>query len=116
MVNEETGNGFFSRLKNVFSSSADTSTSENAAFENSNTSTTLTEETVTTNEPTNTVTETVTTTVFRSENITETEIPLRTVEVTAPVFNLPTDSDLDIRFATKFIDAGGKFIFCETMK
>ena len=113
MVNEEAGHGFFSRLKSVFSSSANNN-ADDTALENPDTTTTLTAEAETNNEP---LTEPVTTTtVFRAENITETEIPLRTVEVTAPVFNLPADSDLDIRFATKFIDAGGKFIFCETMK
>lgn len=28
----------------------------------------------------------------------------------------PAEMDLDIRFATKFIEAGGKFLFCESMK
>jgi L-lactate dehydrogenase complex protein LldG len=118
MVNEETGNGFFSRLKNVFSSSASTGSQPDAAFENSDT-TTLAEEKITADEEiTTTVTETLTTTTIeRAADITEVEISLRTVEVSAPpAYTLPTESDLDIRFATKFIEAGGKFVFCETIK
>jgi len=115
MVNEETGNGFFSRLKNVFSPSADTSTSEDNAYENSSTATTLTEEKVVAQETTR-VAETVITTMTRTESVTEKEILVRTVEASAPTYTLPDEQDLDIRFATKFIEAGGKFVFCETMK
>lgn len=44
-------------------------------------------------------------------------IAVRTVQVTAPaVAAAPVNKELDIRFATKFIDAGGKFLFCESMK
>lgn len=111
MVNEEAGNGFFSRLKNVFSSSAHTATHEEIATENSPAAT-LTEDTVLDEAVVAPVTEQV-----NNESVTEKEIPLRTVEVTAPAtYALPDEQDLDIRFATKFIDAGGKFIFCETMK
>lgn len=49
------------------------------------------------------------------ELISEMEVNLRTVEVTAPKANMPVEKDLDIRFATKFIGAGGKFIYCETV-
>ncbi|MES2620034.1 MAG: LUD domain-containing protein [Bacteroidota bacterium] len=49
-------------------------------------------------------------------SVTENEISLRTVPVTAPTYTLPNEKDLDIRFATKFISAGGKFVFCESMK
>ncbi len=116
MVNEETGNGFFSRLKNVFSAPANTSNNGNSAYDENTTTTTLTEEKVVSEEAIVRVTETVTTKFVRTESITEKEIPVRTVEVTAPTFTLPDDQDLDIRFATKFIEAGGKFVFCETMK
>jgi len=50
------------------------------------------------------------------ESVTAKEIPLRTVGVTSPTYSLPDEKDLDIRFATKFIGAGGKFVFCESMK
>lgn len=50
------------------------------------------------------------------ESVTAREIPLRTVEVSAPTYTLPNEKDLDIRFATKHIQVGGKFIYCETMK
>jgi len=114
MVNEETGHGFFSRLKNVFSSNANNTGTENSAFENTST-TTLTEE-----RPEEEVftpeTETFEVAMVQTENIIEKEIQVRTVEVKAPVVNMPDEQDLDIKFATKFIDAGGKFIFCENMK
>jgi hypothetical protein len=114
MVNGEAGHGFFSRLKNVFSSSASTTAiADDSAFEN-NTTTTLTEEHVETEETTAPVT--VTPVVERNEIFIEKEIPVRTVEVKAPVYTLPDEQDLDIRFATKFIEAGGKFIFCESIK
>lgn len=51
-----------------------------------------------------------------NESVTEKEITLRTVEVSAPRVSLPVEKDLDIRFATKFLEAGGKFIYCETIK
>ncbi|MCW5908807.1 MAG: LUD domain-containing protein [Chitinophagales bacterium] len=56
--------------------------------------------------------------VNREESITEKPIGLRTVQVSAPTatYVAPVDKELDIRFATKFIDAGGKFLFCESMK
>lgn len=56
--------------------------------------------------------------VNRDENITEKPIGLRTVQISAPTvaYTPPADKELDIRFATRFIDAGGKFLFCESMK
>ena len=77
MVNEGTGNGFFSRLKNVFSSSADTATQEESAHESSTATTTLTEELVMTGDEITGVTEPVNTTAIRTESVTEKEIPLR---------------------------------------
>ena len=115
MVNEETGHGFFSRLKNVFSSTASNGTPEDTAYENSSVAT-LTEEKVENEMTTQPETETVTAPVVRAENIIQKEIQVRTVEVKAPVVNMPDEQDLDIRFATKFIEADGKFVFCETMK
>jgi L-lactate dehydrogenase complex protein LldG len=51
------------------------------------------------------------------ENISESApVGLRTVPVSAPVMQKPVDNDLDIHFATKFIEAGGKFIFAENMR
>ena len=117
MVNEEAGHGFFSRLKNVFSSSANTTIADEAANETANATTTLTEETVLAEEIITGTSQTITTTTFvPQEDIIEKEIPVRTVEVTAPAFTLPADQDLDIKFATKFIEAGGRFVFCETIK
>jgi L-lactate dehydrogenase complex protein LldG len=116
MVNEGTGNGFFSRLKNVFSSPAGTAMHEEGSQENTTATTTLAEEQVLNEEVLTRVTEPVNNTV-RTEGVVEKESSFRTVEVTAPVtYSLPDEQDLDIRFATKFIEAGGKFVFCETMK
>ncbi len=53
------------------------------------------------------------------ERITEKPIATRTVEASTikpTVAAAPVEMDLDIRFATKFIEAGGKFLFCESMK
>ena len=117
MVNEETGNGFFSRIKSVFSSSANTGMNGSAGHENSTATETLTEDAVMNEEVAAEVAETATTTM-RIESVIEREvIPIRTVEVPRPAaYALPDEQDLDIRFATKFIDAGGKFIFCETIQ
>jgi len=116
MVNEGTGNGFFSRLKNVFSSSADTATHEESAQENATATTTLTEEQMIGTAEMTGAAEPLTNSV-RTESVSEKESSFRTVVVSAPLtYSLPDEQDLDIRFATKFIDAGGKFIFCETMK
>lgn len=56
--------------------------------------------------------------VEKKVNITE-PIGVRTVNaadsVAVPTYTAPADSELDIRFATKFIDAGGKFLFCESL-
>ncbi len=117
MVNEETGNGFFSRIKSVFSSSVNPGMNESAAHENTATAT-LTDEAVMNEEVVTEVTETATAVVTRTESVVEREvIPIRTVDVPKPAaYTLPDEQDLDIRFATKFIDAGGKFIFCETLQ
>ena len=116
MVNEGTGNGFFSRLKNRFSSS-NTTTMEESAQENFTATTTLTEEQDMSEEVITGAPEPVNTFTLRNESVTEKEITMRTVEVSAPAtYTLPDEQDLDIRFATKFIDAGGKFIFCESVK
>ncbi len=114
MVNEETGHGFFARLKSVFSSSANNVATEEATHENSDHVTTLNAETDAT------ATEIITTTtvnVAYTDVVAERENVVRTVEVSAPAaYSLPAETDLDIRFATKFVEANGKFVFCETMK
>ena len=51
-----------------------------------------------------------------NQSVTDKQIPLRTVEVTAPKHTLSDKKDLDIRFAQQFIGSGGKFIFCENLK
>ena len=120
MLTEETGTGFFAKMKNVFINS------EKSTQEETNTDTvttaeltyasniqTTSEETVVTTTPTPVFTYT---SRVSDESVTEKEIPLRTVEVTAPSYTLPTEKDLDIRFATKFSQANGKFIFCENVK
>lgn len=43
------------------------------------------------------------------------ELLVRTVEVTTHEFPISEEKDLDIRFATKFLESGGKFIYCETI-
>jgi L-lactate dehydrogenase complex protein LldG len=57
--------------------------------------------------------------VEKRANITD-PIGVRTVNaadsVAVPAYASTSDNELDIRFATKFIDAGGKFLFCESMK
>lgn len=114
MVNEGTGNGFFSRLKNVFSSANNTTMHEDDANENT-TTTTVVEEQEMNEEVVNNPTETIN----RVETVAGKEIPIRTVEVAMPrpaAYILPDEQDLDIRFATKFIHAGGKFVFCESIK
>jgi L-lactate dehydrogenase complex protein LldG len=111
MNNGNTGHGFLARLKHVFSSSAD-----------------LHDDIDTIPTPTRTVkyiAEPESAELEQSpynprfnpnESITEKEISLRTVDVSAQVYTLPAESDLDIKFATKFGSAGGKFIFCESLK
>lgn len=123
MFKDESGSGFFAKMKNVFSYTEKTTTSEliseaqvataEAPVElKSKFSTAQQSETSTAYaEPVFTYTSRVT-----DESVTAREIPLRTVEVTAPVYTLNTEKDLDIRFATKFIQANGKFVFCEDLK
>jgi L-lactate dehydrogenase complex protein LldG len=112
MGTEQTHNGFFARLKSVFSNSSEQGAE--TIVETSVTEVRM-EETITPEETSGTYTEPVSA-FMNGESITEKEIPLRTVEVSAPALSLPNEKDLDIRFATKFIEAGGKFIFCESIK
>lgn len=126
MFTEESGTGFFAKMKSVFSAtekSANEETSTDTIAPATETTTGFTglkaivvnpaeEVTTTFVEPVLTYTSRVS-----DESVTEREIPLRTVEVTAPTYNNQSvEKDLDIRFATKFIQANGKFIFCESIK
>jgi L-lactate dehydrogenase complex protein LldG len=117
MFTEETGTGFFSRLKNVFSSSDSDTRSEEVIDESPAPVVTISEEPVKqveiVNEPS---LPPYVSPYSPTESVTEKEISLRTVEVSAPSYTLPDEKDLDIHFATKFSQAGGKFIFCETVK
>lgn len=122
MVKEESGIGFFTKVKNVFLHTEKTTQHESvsnteiirptlqpvAGFTENTTSETPVD---TFKEPVFTYTSRVS-----NESVTEKEIPLRTVAVTAPTYALPVEKDLDIRFATKFIQAQGKFVFCESLK
>jgi L-lactate dehydrogenase complex protein LldG len=103
MSQVETNTGIFSRFKGLFSNN------NNSAVETATDEVVETEETVFTPLAENSIWNS-------TESITEKEIPIRTVEVTAPVYALPDQKDLDIRFATKFIQGGGKFIFAENMQ
>jgi L-lactate dehydrogenase complex protein LldG len=120
MFTEENGIGFFAKMKSVFSNSEKSITEETST--DTVVSTEPTSETnLQTSEETGEATYTEPTFAYSSrvsdESVTEKEIPLRTVEVSAPAtYALPVDKDLDIRFATKFIQANGKFIFCENLK
>ncbi len=122
MFKEESGSGFFAKMKNVFSYTEKANNTETitetlvAAPEASSDlkvkfSTSQAETINAFSEPVLTYTSRVS-----DESVTEREIPLRTVEVTAPVYTLNVEKDLDIRFATKFIQANGKFVFCENLK
>jgi len=122
MQKEETGNGFFAKMKSVFTYTEKSGNEETTGETQTITETVQSPFTYSTNfdnepanepfkEPTLTYTSRVS-----DESVTEKEISLRTVEVTAPTYALPVEKDLDIRFATKFIQAQGKFIFCESMK
>jgi L-lactate dehydrogenase complex protein LldG len=122
MFKEESGSGFFAKMKNVFSYTEKANNTETitetlvAAPEASSDlkvkfSTSQAETVNAFSEPVLTYTSRVS-----AESVTEREIPLRTVEVTAPVYTLNVEKDLDIRFATKFIQANGKFVFCENLK
>ena len=124
MFTEENGTGFFAKMKNVFSSSEKSTTEETSSDTLISTEVpsgpNLQATYVKTDEETSEtpVVQPVFTYTSRvsDESVTEKEIPLRTVEVTAPSYVLPVEKDLDIRFATKFIQANGKFIFCESIK
>ncbi len=118
MFTEETGIGFFEKMKNVFSNS-EKSTQEEVSTDTVTSSENSTEAIL--QSSTEEFFQTIPTPVFTytsrvsDESVTEKEIPLRTVEVTAPSYTLPVEKDLDIRFATKFLQANGKFIFCENI-
>ncbi len=43
------------------------------------------------------------------------EIKLRTVTVPPAKIQRPGENDFDLRFASSFVDAGGKFIYCESV-
>lgn len=106
MYTEETG--LFSRIKGLFVS--------NEAVEETNAIVEEQPEVMTeANEASVEIVEEVRTMVSE-KSVTAREIPLRTVEVSAPTYILPNEKDLDIRFATKYIQAGGKFIYCESLK
>jgi L-lactate dehydrogenase complex protein LldG len=113
MFTEETGTGFFSRIKNAFTANENTVVVDDKPTEFAEEKTNGTDEMMNAN-----VTErsNYPTAPANNESVTEREIPLRTVGVTAPSLHLPNEKDLDIRFATKFIAAGGKFVFCESIK
>lgn len=101
--------GIFARFKNFFSNegkSEEAAVAETAEMESA----------VPADSP-ETVEETVytRTSMVSDESVTGMEISLRTVEVSAPKMAVSTEKDLDIRFATKFIAAGGKFIYCENL-
>ncbi len=112
MFTEDNSTGFFSKFKTIFSSSEKNESAElleNCATEEESTNDLSAvkeaEAPVYSNSGFN-----------MNESVTEKEISLRTVEVSAPRVTMPTEKDLDIRFATKFLEAGGKFIYCETIK
>ena len=112
MYTEESGSGFFNKMKNVFSTTEKTRSEETTATVE------VLEETVTETPLNNLVAEAAVAYKSRvsDESVTEKEIALRTVEVSAPKYHLPVEKDLDIRFATTYSQAGGKFIFCENIK
>ena len=112
MFTEESGTGFFTKMKNVFSSTEKSNTSE---VESTNIDSNETEKTNCEKNPSELISELTYQSQVSDESVTEREIPVRTVEVTAPSYTLPSEKDLDIRFATKFVESGGKFIFCESI-
>ena len=112
MLTEEARPGFFSKIKNAFSSSGNRRSVE----ETSSTETAVEFESETGEESPGAAPLEKTSSFVNGESITEKEISLRTVQVSAPSYALPTEKDLDIRFATNFIKAGGKFLFCENLK
>ena len=107
MYSEENSTGFFNKMKNVFSYTEKPANEESSYLG-------LTEKRISQKE-TSSIGFNYSSRVS-DVSVTEREISLRTVEVTAPSYTLPNEKDLDIRFATKFIAAGGKFVFCENMK
>jgi len=112
MLTETSGNSLLSRLKNVFSSSEPAPFIESAQENSLSVSDTDTLE----QGITGSVVEMPQTESLISQSVIEREISLRTVEVSAPRVTMPEEKDLDIRFATSFSEAGGKFVFCETIK
>jgi len=123
MFTEENGTGFFAKMKSVFSNSEKSTNEETSATAvlttelNPETDLENTVETTESAEAAYTEPAFTYTSRVSDESVTEKEIPLRTVEVSAPTqYALPVEKDLDIRFATKFIQANGKFIFCENIK
>lgn len=109
MFTDENGSGFFSKMKNVFSGNEKVSEVETA------TTVETLEDVVTSVYPVEEQAPLYTSRVS-DESVTEKEISLRTVEVSAPKYTLPVEKDLDIRFATSYTQAGGKFVFCENIK
>ncbi|HWB64423.1 MAG TPA: LUD domain-containing protein [Chitinophagales bacterium] len=116
MSTEDTGTGFFSRLKNVFSSSSAAQHSDDATetlvatADESPVNDLRNDSEVAASAPNEQLARNW------EGSVTETEITLRTVQVSAPAYTVPTEKDLDIAFATKFVEAGGKFIFCESIQ
>jgi L-lactate dehydrogenase complex protein LldG len=132
MHKEETENTFFSRLKHMFSGAEKQAQQGTAVNDNNE----VIVETTGGNDP---VVEVYTytkpesnldgivrnneepldqlQTPYTEKSFTEQreELLVRTVEVTVPEFPISEEKDLDIRFATKFLESGGKFIYCETI-
>lgn len=109
MYTADENQGLFSKIKSLFGSNAKSSEGDTlVADEHPEVEESTANEQV--------VTEPVTAYLPEAENVLEKEIAVRRVEVTAPKFELPQEKDLDIRFATRFIQQGGKFIYCETMR
>lgn len=109
MQTEETNNGFFSKFKNIFGTTA------KEEITTAETNEVLVAE-VPVTEPVKQTETYMRASMVSDESVTEREIGIRTVEVSAPKVNLPVAKDLDIRFAQNFSAAGGKFLFCETMR
>ncbi|MBL0308843.1 MAG: LUD domain-containing protein [Bacteroidetes bacterium] len=101
MLTQATGTNIFSRLKNAFVSSEELTQTETLMA--------VVTDVEEAEYP-------VKSSQKEEESITKREIALRTVPVSAPQAPRPDKKDLDIRFATKFIQSGGKFIFCESIR
>lgn len=106
MPTDITGNSIFGRLKNVFSNTEPTDQTITPA--------TLEQEHTIQNSRNQPEEQSIQ--PVETEGLIEREIAVRTVEVTAPHVILPDEKDLDIHFATSFIQSGGKFIFCESIR